>query len=119
MNWSPADAAANRSHSAVEEQDGQETPELYMLQTRAEVSYCTSIKVSVAVTQTSKFIVDTMALPGNPFDRHTLHQALAQVRTLTGASVEEAYVDRGYRGHSETQTQACPLGQRRGVNPQF
>ena len=63
----------------------------------------TFIKVSVVVTKTSNFIADTMALPGNSFDRHTLHQALAQVRTLTGASVEEAYVDRGYRGHSETQ----------------
>ena len=83
------------------------------------MSYCTSIKVSVAVTQTSNFIVDTMALPGNPVDRYTLYQALDQVHTLTGASVEEAYVDRGYRGHSETQTRVCPLEQRRGVNPQF
>ena len=63
------------------------------------MSYCTSIKVSVAVTQTSNFIVDTMALSGNLFDGHNLHQVLAQVRALTGASVEEAYVDRGYRGH--------------------
>ena len=79
----------------------------------------TFIKVSVVVTKTSNFIVDAMALPGNTFDRHTLHQALAQVRTPTGASVEEAYVDRGYRGHSEYQTQACPLAERHGVNPQY
>ena len=83
------------------------------------MSYCTSIKVSVAVTQTSNFIFDTMALSGNPFDGRTLHQVLAQVRALTGANVEEAYVDRGYRENSETQTRACPSGQRRDVTPQF
>ena len=31
-SWSPADAAASRSHRAVEEQDGQERTAFYVLQ---------------------------------------------------------------------------------------
>ena len=79
----------------------------------------TFIRVSVVVTKTSNFIVDAMAVPSNTFGGYTLHQTLAQVHALSGASAEDAYVDRGYRGHSNTQTRACPSGQRRGVTPRF
>jgi transposase, IS5 family len=39
------------------------------------------------------------ALPGRPYDGHTLKQAIEQVATLTGTLPKEAYVDRGYKGH--------------------
>jgi IS5 family transposase len=39
------------------------------------------------------------ALPGNPYDGHTLSGQIEQVERLTGITVERAYVDRGYRGH--------------------
>ncbi len=39
------------------------------------------------------------SLPGNPFDGHTLKAAIGQVISLTGVSLKQAYVDRGYKGH--------------------
>ena len=39
------------------------------------------------------------ALPGNPYDGHTLKASLAQTQRLTGMTPREVYVDRGYRGH--------------------
>lgn len=59
-----------------------------------------------------------MALPGNPYDGHTLTKALEQVRRMTGRMFEEAFVDRGYRGHGETQTTVFISGQKRGIKTQ-
>ena len=40
-----------------------------------------------------------MALPGNPYDGHSLAGQIDQVTRLTGRDIRRAYVDRGYRGH--------------------
>ena len=40
------------------------------------------------------------ALHGNPYDGHTLPGAIEQVERVTGKSVKEAFVDKGYRGHN-------------------
>jgi IS5 family transposase len=39
------------------------------------------------------------ALPGLPYDGHTLIGQIAQVERLTGEKVARVYVDKGYRGH--------------------
>ena len=59
-----------------------------------------------------------MALPGSPYDGHTLTKALAQVRRLTGTSIDEAFVDKGYRGHDETASTVYISGQKRGIKTQ-
>lgn len=55
-------------------------------------------KVSVATTNRGGFVVGMRALPGNPYDGHTLHEALEQVEILTDQRPKMAFVDRGYRG---------------------
>ena len=37
---------------------------------------------------------------------------------MTGGEIEEAFVDRGYRGHGEMQTTAYISGQKRGIKTQ-
>ena len=66
---------------------------------KAHKKYEFGVKVSLAVTQRDNFIVGALALPGNPFDGHTLPAALHQVERLTGTKPERCFVDRGYRGH--------------------
>lgn len=63
-------------------------------------------------------MVGGIALPGNPFDGHTLVCALDQVRRLTGSVIDEVFVDRGYRGHGEEESTVYISGQRRGIKTQ-
>lgn len=62
------------------------------------------VKVSVVATQKNNFIVGTQALPGSPYDGHTLVGALNQTEKLTGVRPNDAFVDNGYKGHEETVT---------------
>lgn len=57
-----------------------------------------------------------MALPGNPYDGHSLAGQIDQVEKLTGTSVKRAYVDRGYRGHKiERKGLDITLSHTRGI----
>ena len=56
-------------------------------------------KASVAATSKNNWIVGAHALPGNPYDGHTLGGAIGQVERLTGHSPQDVMVDQGYRGH--------------------
>ena len=76
------------------------------------------VKASIATTNKSNFVVGGLALPGSPYDGHTLKNALAQVRRLTGKTIDEAFVDKGYRGHDETETTVYISGQRHGIKTQ-
>jgi len=57
------------------------------------------------------------SMPGNPYDGHTLEEALEQVEILTGTRTKRAFVDRGYRGHGVETVEVFISGQRRGVTP--
>ncbi len=85
---------------------------------KAHKRYEFGVKASIAATHKSNFVVGGMALPGNPFDGHTLVDALAQVRRLTGSVIDEVFVDRGYRGHDEKASTVYISGQKRGIKTQ-
>lgn len=75
------------------------------------------INVSLAATQRDNFIVGALALPGNPFDGHTLRSALTQVERPTGRKTKRCFVDRGYRGHGIEDTEVYITGQKRSITP--
>ena len=58
------------------------------------------VKVTVAVTHQEGLVVGMRSLPGNPYDGHSLDEALEQVQILTDRRPKEVYVDLGYRGHT-------------------
>ena len=70
---------------------------------KARTRYEFGVKTSIATTNErargGQFVLGIMALPGNPYDGHTLARQIDQVTKLTGRAVNRAYVDRGYRGH--------------------
>ncbi len=84
---------------------------------KARVRYEFGTKVSVATTLGEGFVVGMRAMPGNPYDGHTLAEALEQVEILTDTRPDLAVVDRGYRGHGVERTQVLISGQRRGLTP--
>ena len=84
---------------------------------KARKRYEFGSKVSVATTLKAGFVVGMRSLPGNPYDGHTLHEALEQVEILTDTRPRRAFVDRGYRGHGVDGTDVFISGQRRGMTP--
>jgi IS5 family transposase len=84
---------------------------------KAKVRYEFGCKVSVTTTLAEGFVVGLRALPGNPYDGHTLAEALEQVEILTDQRPRLAVVDRGYRGHGVATTRVLISGTRRGLTP--
>jgi IS5 family transposase len=82
---------------------------------KARVRYEFGTKVSVATTHREGFVVGMRAMAGNPYDGHTLPEALEQVEILTGTRTKRAFVDRGYRGHGAETADVFISGQRRGI----
>jgi IS5 family transposase len=65
---------------------------------KAHKRYEFGCKVSVAATSRGGWFVGAMALSGNPYDGHSLTEALNQVERLARLP-EQFFVDMGYRGH--------------------
>ena len=59
--------------------------------------------------------VGARSMPGNPYDGHTLHEALEQAAILSEVKPLMAFVDRGYRGVEVPGVQIWKSGQRRGI----
>ena len=83
--------------------------------TRYEFGVKTSIAVTNARTAGGQFIVGMRALPGSPYDGHTLSGQIEQVERLTGIAVERAYVDRGYQGHGHKGKARVFISRMRGI----
>ena len=84
---------------------------------KAHKPYEFGVKVSLATTQASNFVVGLQALAGNPYDEHTLEGQLDQVERLTGKRPRRCVVDQGYRGHGidPTHTEVLISRQHRTV----
>ena len=56
-------------------------------------------KASFVTTSSGNWVIGAQSLTDNPYDGHTLLDALKQAEEFTGVVPEFAYVDQGYRGH--------------------
>jgi len=66
---------------------------------KAHKRYEFGCKVSVAATSKGGWFLGAMAVHGNPYDGHTLKEALKQVKRVI-REPEHVFVDMGYRGHN-------------------
>jgi len=89
---------------------------------KAHRPYEFGVKVSVATTlnpsKGGQFIAHVKALPGNPYDGHTLETIIPEIETQIGASLARIVADRGYRGHNAPPGHRMKVyisGQKRGV----
>jgi IS5 family transposase len=88
---------------------------------KAAKPYEFGVKVSLVTTNRrakgGQFVLHATALPGNPYDGHTLGQVLAETEALTGREIDRVYVDKGYRGHDAPKPLRVFIsGQKRGVH---
>ena len=86
---------------------------------KARVRYEFGCKVSVATTLDEGIVVGMRSFAGNPYDGHTLKEALEQVKMLTDQRPDLVVVDRGYRGHGVEATRVLISGTRRGLTPKL
>jgi transposase, IS5 family len=87
---------------------------------KANAPYEFGVKASIVTTNArapgGQFVLHARALPGNPYDGHTLAAVIDATEKLTGCAIERAYVDKGYRGHDTANPRRVFIsGQKRGV----
>jgi transposase, IS5 family len=70
---------------------------------KAHKPYEFGVKVSIATTLEhapgGQFVLNAKALPGNPYDGHTLKDVIPATEATTGAEIMRIVADAGYRGH--------------------
>jgi len=119
------------SHRVLTQKKRQEAPKVYALHApevecigkgKAHKPYEFGVKVSLATTvapsKGGQFILHAKALPGNPYDGHTLKTVLPGIEVVTGAALSRILADAGYKGHNapeEHKFKVYTQGQRRGV----
>jgi IS5 family transposase len=112
---------------------GQRGPKIYSLHApevecigkgKAHKPYEFGVKVSVATTlkhsKGGQFVVHAQALPGNPYDGHTLAGIIPAIEQLVGNTIERLHADAGYRGHNappEYKFKVYTSRQKRRVTP--
>jgi IS5 family transposase len=91
---------------------------------KAHRPYEFGVKVSVATTLRraagGQFAIHATALPGNPYDGHTLATVIPDMEALIGNTLKRVFVDKGYRGHTappDYKFRVVIAGQRRRVTP--
>ena len=88
-------------------------PEVYCISKgKARMRYETGSKVSVATTRKDGFVMRIRSMLGNPYDGHTLREALEQVAFLSKIRPKQAFVDRGYHGLGVETTTGYIAGQK-------
>jgi transposase, IS5 family len=112
---------------------GQHGPKVYSLHApevecigkgKAHKPYEFGVKVSVATTlkhsKGGQFVAHVQALPGNPYDGHTLAEVIPAIEQLVGNTLERLHTDAGYRGHNappEYKFKIYTSKQKRRVTP--
>ena len=91
---------------------------------KADKPYEFGVKVSVATTighaKGGQFVTHVKALPGSPYDGHTLATVIPDMEALIGNIIARLLADRGYRGHNappDYKFRVFISGQKRGVTP--
>jgi len=116
-----------------EQQQRQRGPKVYSLHApevecigkgKAHRPYEFGVKVSVATTishaKGGQFVTHVKALPGNPYDGHTLATVIPEMEALVGNTIARILTDKGYRGHNappDYKFRVFISGQKRGVTP--
>jgi transposase, IS5 family len=93
---------------------------------KAHRPYEFGVKVSVATTLShakgGQFVTHMKALPGVPYDGHTLATVITDMEALIGNTIERLLADKGYRGHNappDYKFRVFTSGQKRRVTPKI
>jgi IS5 family transposase len=124
-----------RARCLLDQKQRQRGPKVYSLHApevecigkgKAHRPYEFGVKVSVATTLShakgGQFVTHVKAMPGNPYDGHTLKTVIPKMEQLIGNIIERLLGDKGYRGHNappEYKFRVFTSGQKRRVTPKI
>lgn len=125
----------NLARRVHEQERGQPGPKIYSLHApevecigkgKPQKPYEFGVKVSLATTlkhaKGGQFVIHAKALPGNPYDGHTLATVIPEIEHLVGNTITRLHADAGYRGHNappDYKFKVYTSKQRRAVTPQI
>ena len=126
-------AALHQARTVLGQQQRQKGDKIYSLHApevecigkgKAHKPYEFGVKVSVATTlkrsKGGQFALHAKALPGKPYDGHTLATVIPDIETTVGNELSLILADKGYRGHNAPDSHKFRVftsGQRRRVTP--
>ena len=91
---------------------------------KAHAPYEFGVKVSVATTlhrsRGGQFALHAKALPGNPYDGHTLAEIIPDMEAMIGVGLDRILADAGYKGHNAPLSHRFKIytsGQKRRMTP--
>jgi IS5 family transposase len=124
-----------RARCVLDQKQHQRGPKIYSLHApevecigkgKAHRPYEFGVKVSVATTLSrakgGQFVTHVKALPGNPYDGHTLKTVIPDMEAMIGNVIERMLLDKGYRGHNappDYKFRVFISGQKRRVTPKI
>jgi IS5 family transposase len=124
-----------RARRVRDQQQQQRGPKVYSLHApevecigkgKAHRPYEFGVKVSVATTHRhakgGQFVTHAKALPGNPYDGHTLATVIPDMEALVGNTIKRIFADKGYRGHNappDYKFRVFIAGQKRRMTPKI
>jgi len=125
----------SRARQVRDQQQRQCGPKLYSLHApevecigkgKPHRPYEFGVKISVTTTHRhakgGQFVTHAKALPGNPYDGHTLATVIPDMEALVGNTIKRAFTDKGYRGHNappDYKFRVFIAGQKRRVTPKI
>jgi IS5 family transposase len=91
---------------------------------KAHAPYEFGVKISIATTlkrsMGGQFALHAKALPGNPYDGHTLASLIPEMEAMIGNGIDRLLADAGYRGHNAPLSHKFKVftsGQKRRMTP--
>ena len=121
------------SRRVLAQQHKQRGPKIYSLHApevecigkgKPHKPYEFGVKVSVATpikhSKGGQFVSHIAALPGNPYDGHTLAKVIPAMEAMIGNVIERLIADAGYRGHNappDRKLRVFTAGQKRRMTP--
>ena len=82
------------------------------------MSKALSVATTIQRSKVGQFVAQIKALPGAPYDGHTLEKLLPEIENQIGVSLTRIVADAGYKGHNAPEKHKLKVftsGQKRGV----
>jgi transposase, IS5 family len=119
------------SQRVMEQRRGDRGPKVYSLHApevecigkgKPQKPYEFGVKVSIATPlkrcKGGQFVLHAKAMPGNPYDGHTLATVIPEIEKSLGAPLDKIVTDAGYRGHNapkDSHFKVYVAGMKRGL----